>query len=40
MAGAVLDNENLITNAPHWPKIIGIAFLFDEENLLIQLNRK
>jgi len=23
MAGAVLNNENLVTNAPHWPKIIG-----------------
>ncbi|EAR99099.2 glucokinase (macronuclear) [Tetrahymena thermophila SB210] len=23
MAGAVLDNQNTLTNAPHWPKIIG-----------------
>lgn len=28
MAGAVLNNENILTNAPHWPLIIGINISF------------
>ena len=28
MAGAVLNNENIVTNAPHWPKIVGKFHLY------------